>query len=95
MQKVIGKYLPLPNIPVKKTVPKGDYGSVDMVHVIDVFSLKNTPLLKRLNGMNISNFPMTFEELNQENGFVLYEHVINHMYRDPSVMTVTGKDAHD
>ena len=95
MQKVIGKYLPLPNIPVNKTVPKGNYGSVDMLHVIDVFSLKNTPLLKQLNGMNISTFPMTFEQLDQENGFVLYEHVISNMYRDPSVMKVTGKAAHN
>ena len=91
MKKVIAKYFPLLNIRVNQTVPKGDYGSVDMTHVIDVFSLKNTHLLKQLNRMNISNFPMTFEQLDQENGFVLYEHVISHTYRDPSVLRVTGK----
>ena len=90
MKKVIAKYLPVPNIPVQTTVPKGNYGSVDMAHVIDVFSLKNTPLLKKLNRMNISENPMTFEQLDQENGFILYEHVISQNYRDPSVLTVTG-----
>jgi beta-galactosidase len=87
MKKIIAKYLPIPNIPVEKTVPKGDYGSVKMFHVIDIYSLKNTPLVERLS---ISEFPMTFEQLNQENGFVLYEHIITKQYRDPSVLTVTG-----
>ena len=91
MKKVIAKYLPIPNIPVQTTVPKGNYGYVNMVHVVDLFSIKNTPLLKSLNQMNISENPMTFEQMNQENGFVLYEHVISQKYRDPSLLTVTGK----
>ena len=77
----------MPNISLRKTVPKGDYGAVNMSQVIDMFSLKNTPLLEKLNA---SEYPLTFEQLNQENGFVLYEHVINKQYRDPSVLTVTG-----
>ena len=91
MKKVIAKYLPIPNIPVQTTVPKGNYGYVNMVHVVDLFTIKNTPLLKSLNQMNISENPMTFEQMNQENGFVLYEHVISQKYRDPSLLTVTGK----
>ena len=88
MKKVIGKYLPIPNISVQKTVPKGDYGKVTMNHVTDAFFLRNTPLLNR---MNISHYPKTFEQLDQENGLVLYEHVINNNYRDPSLLQVTGK----
>ena len=61
-----------------------------MTHVIDVFSLRNTPLLHKLNKMNISDYPMTFEQLDQENGFMLYEHVIRQNFRDPSILTVTG-----
>ena len=90
MKKVIAKYLPLPNIHVNATVPKGDYGAVNMTNVIDIFSITKTPLLKQLHGMNISDFPMTFEELDQENGFVLYEHVIANMYRDPALLEITG-----
>ena len=88
MKNVIGKYLPIPNMSVQKTVPKGDYGKVTMNHVTDAFFLRNTPLLHR---MNISDYPKTFEQLDQENGFVLYEHVINNNYRDPSLLQVTGK----
>ena len=91
MKSVIAKYLPIPNIEVETTVPKGNYGQVEMTHAIDVFSLKNTPLLNKLNKMEISNYPMTFEQLDQENGFVLYEHVIRSNYRDPSELLVTGK----
>ena len=91
MKAVIAKYLPIPNIPVETTVPKGDYGQVEMNHAIDLFSLKNTPVLKNLNGMEISDYPMTFEDLDQENGFMLYEHVIRYEYRAPSKLTVTGK----
>ena len=91
MKRVIAKYLPIPNIPVETTVPKGNYGPVEMNHAIDLFSLKNTPVLKKLNGMEISDYPLTFEDLNQENGFMLYEHVIHFDYRDPSELTVTGK----
>ena len=90
MKKVIAKYLPLPNIHVNATVPKGDYGAVNMTNVIDIFSITKTPLLKQLNGMNISDFPKTFEDLDQENGFILYEHTIANMYRDPALLEVTG-----
>ena len=88
MKNVIGKYLPIPNISVPKTVPKGDYGKVTMNHVTDAFFLRNTPLLHR---MNISDYPKTFEQLDQENGLVLYEHVISNNYRDPSLLQVKGK----
>ena len=90
MKNVIEKYLPIPNISVKDTVPKGDYGVVEMYHVTDIFYLKDTPLLRKWDEMNSSDFPMTFEQLDQENGFVLYEHVITERYRDPSLLTVTG-----
>ena len=90
MKKVIGKYLPIPNIPVQTIVPKGNYGPIEMTHVIDVFSLRNTPLLPKLSKINISDHPMTFEQLDQENGFMLYEHVISQNFRDPSILTVTG-----
>ena len=88
MKKVISKYLPIPNIQVNKTVPKGDYGDVNMTYVADIFSLRYLPLLKQAG--NDSQFPMTFEQLDQENGFMLYEHVIDNMYRDPSLLQVTG-----
>ena len=90
MKNVIEKYLPVPNITVEETVPKGDYGLVEMYHVIDIFSLMDTPLLVKLNDMNSTDFPLTFEQLDQENGFVLYEHIITENYRDPSLLTVTG-----
>ena len=93
MKSVIAKYLPIPNIQVETTVPKGNYGSVEMSHAIDLFSLKNTPILRKLNKMEISNYPMTFEQLDQENGFMLYEHVISNSYRDPSELEVTRNRA--
>ena len=90
MKNVIEKYLPIPNITVEETVPKGDYGLVEMYHVIDIFSLIDTPLLVKLNDINSTDYPLTFEQLDQENGFVLYEHIITEIYRDPSLLTVTG-----
>ena len=88
IKDVISKYLPLPNITVEETVPKGDYGSVEMVSVASIFDLKGSSVFQKLNE---ADFPMTFEQLDQENGFILYEHTITQNFRDPSLLTVTGK----
>ena len=82
------KYLPMPNITVEETVPKGDYGSVEMISVASFFDLKGSSVFHKLNE---ADYPMTFEQLDQENGFILYEHTITQSFRDPSLLTVTGK----
>ena len=92
IKDVISKYLPLPNITVEATVPKGDYGSVEMKPVISLFNLKGSSIFKKLNE---ADYPMTFEQLDQENGFVLYEHTMIENFRDPCLLSVTGKENQD
>ena len=77
----------MPNITVEETVPKGDYGSVEMISVASFFDLKGSSVFHKLNE---ADYPMTFEQLDQENGFILYEHTITQNFRDPSLLTVTG-----
>ena len=77
----------MPNITVEETVPKGDYGSVEMISVASIFDLKGSSVFQKLNE---ADYPMTFEQLDQENGFILYEHTITQSFRDPTLLTVTG-----
>lgn len=87
IRKVIGKYFPLPNVPVPEPVPK--------LKLPDVY-LKPLNVLLDSNGRrNIASYtklhkiPMTFEELDQYSGFVLYETKLPKVSRDPSMLKVS------
>ena len=67
----------------------GDYGRVSMKFVSSFF-IANGTVLKRI-GENIT--PLTFEQIGQENGFMLYETVIDKLFTDPAKLKIT--DIHD
>jgi hypothetical protein len=87
---VIGKYLPLPPSAViyDPIVPKGNYGKVQMKFISSFFASNGTLLLKAASGQK---YPMTFEQLDQENGFVLYETQIRQLFTDPAKLEIEGK----
>jgi beta-galactosidase len=86
IRKLIGKYFPLPNIPVPQPVPK--------VKLPDVFLKPQSVLLDTNGRRHLSNYtkkspkPQTFEALNQYSGFVLYETKLPKVSRDPAMLKI-------
>ncbi|XP_059090616.1 beta-galactosidase-like [Tigriopus californicus] len=85
-KSVIAKYLPIPSIEVNETTPKANYGRVPLNYVTSIFQ---GPMKFAQNNTN----PMTFEDLNQEAGYVFYETAITEMFTDPAELQVN--DLHD
>ncbi len=86
-KQVIAKYMQ--NTDTEEVIgnsPKGNYGKVSMKYVSSVF-VANGTLLRRI-GQNTS--PWTFEEIGQENGYILYETVIDKLHTDPALLQITG-----
>lgn len=81
------QYLPIPNITLPPTSPKGDYGSVVMVPDLklfddearEMFGVKSPPL---------QDTPPTFESFGGQLPFVLYETDLPTNRTDPSVLSV-------
>lgn len=72
-KEVISKYMSVPDIPIPNPVPlKKSYGVVDMKYVSSVFVANGT--LLSFSGKSL--YPKTFEQIGQENGFMLYETTI-------------------
>lgn len=65
---------------------KGDYGEVQLEGVTTLFK---SPVGKDSVS---SNYPLTFEQLDQKFGFVNYETQITTPSMDPSVLQVTLRD---
>jgi hypothetical protein len=66
--------------------PKGDYGTITLSPVV--------PLLDQRSRQELgkeplrSQFPLTFEQLGQRYGFILYETTVAHSVPDPAVFTI-------
>uniref|UniRef100_A0A8D8BTH8 Beta-galactosidase n=1 Tax=Culex pipiens TaxID=7175 RepID=A0A8D8BTH8_CULPI len=83
---IIGEYIPLPAVRVPDRAPKMKHEPVLLSSVESILStssrnLLGTPALK-------SDKLLTFEELNQNSGFVLYETTLPKFTRDPSLLTI-------
>lgn len=87
IRDVIKDYLPLPNISVPARAPKMTLPSVRMNPKAALLSpvarqkLGKTPVKSRV--------PMSFEQLDQYSGFVLYEAVLPKLKFDPSILSVS------
>ena len=72
-KEIISKYMSVPDIPIPNPVPlKKSYGVVDMKYVSSAFVANGT--LLSFSGKSL--YPKTFEQIGQENGFMLYETTI-------------------
>lgn len=86
IRKMIGKYFPLPNVPVPSAVPKTALADVQM-RPISV--LMDTNSRKHLASYSVqSHVPLTFEALNQYSGFILYETKLPKVTRDPAQLSI-------
>ena len=54
---------------------------------ISSFFVANGTILKKVGENKI---PLTFEQVGQENGFMLYETVIDKLYTDPAQLEIVG-----
>ena len=90
IRNVLKNYTKIPTMSVKNGT-KAYYGEVQLKLIGDVFSqLQKSDIF---SGMRESYKPMTFEQLGQDNGFVLYQHIFNNTTTDPAVLEV--KNLHD
>ncbi len=76
--------MPLPNIPVPVPSPKMELPPIVMSPVSSLFDYNY------LEDPIPSLFPLTFEQLKQRNGFVLYSTNISVHPSDPAVLQITG-----
>ena len=75
----------IPDVPIPYPVPlKKSYGNVNMKYVSSVFVANGT----LLHLVEQSVFPKTFEDLGQENGFLMYETTIEKLFNDPSKLEI-------
>ncbi|EDV41992.1 uncharacterized protein Dana_GF17225 [Drosophila ananassae] len=88
LRRIIGRYLPLPNIPVPSPVPKKGYGSVRLTSCCNLLSPEARQRLS--TGFVQAAKPQSFEALNQYSGLVLYETQLPSFKRDPSILSVPG-----
>ena len=87
IRHVVKKYVTIPDVHVKKTNPKSDYGELILKLKTDVFSLISRSTI--FNKVVESREPLTFEELGQDSGYILYEHVFNDTTTDPALLEVS------
>lgn len=90
IRNVTGKYLPLPAGDLPKPAPKMNLGTVELPgssslkEILDFF--RKYDYLIRAN----TKYPITFEELGQDFGYVVYTTTINFRPKSPSVLSVKG-----
>ncbi|XP_055538462.1 beta-galactosidase-like isoform X2 [Wyeomyia smithii] len=85
---IIGQYIDLPVMSVPDSAPKMTHEPVSMDHVDRIFTANAREKLG--SEPKTSDRLLTFEELNQNSGFVLYETSLPKFTRDPSQLTVEG-----
>lgn len=88
IRDAIAKYFPLPNIPVPPRQPKIKIPSVRLTAKTSLLSAAARRALG--NGPRQYRTAQTFEALNQNSGFVLYETTLGKFERDPSLLSIPG-----
>lgn len=82
------QYLPLLNNTALTPAPKGNYGTVILSHVAPL--LDQNIRQKLCKEPLRSQFPLTFEEIGQRYGFVLYETILAWPVSDPALFSIPG-----
>lgn len=88
LRDAIAKFFPLPDIPVPLRQTKIKLPSVRLTAKESLLSES----ARRALGKSARQFqsPQTFETLDQNSGFVLYEKNLDKFYRDPSLLSIPG-----
>lgn len=86
VRQTIGKYLPLPDIPLPVVKPKMSINGIKLKYMSNIFEFTSEYGSKSIQ----SKDPLSFEVLNQPNGFVLYSTVINFKPTDPVKLSIPG-----
>lgn len=60
------QYIPVPSSPLPKPAPKGNYGVLQLIPRVSLFTLAKGRSFH-------SKYPISFEKFNQGAGFILYE----------------------
>lgn len=87
LRDVIKDFLPLPNISVPLKSPKMQIPPIELKAKAALLSSTSRQFLGC--EMIMSAKPLTFEEINQFSGFVLYETELPKLKKDPSVLTIS------
>lgn len=86
IRDAIKDYLPLPNISVPVRAPKMTLPPVRLVPKVSLLSSISRQKLGRIPIK--TRVPVTFEEIDQYSGFVLYETILPRSKADPSLLVV-------
>lgn len=84
----IGKFFPLPDIPVPPRQTAIKLPSVKLTAKSSLLSVGSRRALG--HGPRLFRTPQTFETLNQNSGFVLYETILSKFEKDPSLLSIPG-----
>lgn len=84
------QYLPLPNVPLPSPSPKGDYGTVLLVPILQLFEPRARQLFGTIT-VEATN-PLTFEELGLPHWLVLYETDLVRGRPDPAILRAKVRD---
>ena len=87
IRKTISKYFPLPNVPVPDRTPKVKLPNVSLKPQSNLLDSTGRKYLASFTTQ--AELPMTFETLNQNSGFVLYETTLPKLTRDPSLLKLS------
>lgn len=86
IRDAIKDYLPLPNISVPERSRKMQLAPVQLMPKVSLLSTMSRQKLGRIPIK--SQVPVTFEEIDQYSGFVLYETILPKSQRDPGILNV-------
>jgi len=86
IKEVIKKYVSVPDIKVNETTEKGHYGPIELKPISSLVYDSKLFEESRVTGV----YPKTFEELGQNQGFVLYQTTVQDTFSDPAKLEITG-----
>lgn len=85
MREAIGKYFPLPPGPVPQPAPKMQLPPITMKKVMSLWEY-----ISETGNSVFSKYPLSFEDLYQPFGFVLYKTTVAFQAPDPAILTAKG-----
>ncbi|XP_053668440.1 beta-galactosidase-like [Anopheles marshallii] len=86
---IIGEYLELAVMPIPDPAPKMTLEAFPLTVVDSILSERGRTMLG-VEAPNKEGRLLTFEALNQNSGFVLYETTLPKLTRDPNMLTING-----